>query len=157
MCANLIDDLIAYEGKHIKDICSAGFTGDETNHCAHFVSHALGYSFGLTCHALTGKGKATSKANVRVQEIFAKCPKVGQWDDVATPSQGLVFVTDASNVNLAAKMMKNVPKKHIGIYVGGDVWHYSNTRDKVVKQSITQFSKHYPGSNIALFFGAFPL
>lgn len=156
MGAITVIDLVDYEGKHIKEICSSGFVGDEKNHCAHFVSHVLGFGFGLTCRALTGKGHG--KANVRVQEIFAKCPKVGRWvDGDAAPAQGLMFVTDDTNVNLTAKIMKNVPKKHIGIYVGGDVWHYSNSRDKVVKQPVSQFSKHYPGDNITLFYGTFPL
>ena len=146
-------ELASYEGKHIKEICQSGFTGDEKNHCAHFVSHVLSYDFGLTCRALTGKGH--DKANVRVQEVFAKCPKVGLWDDASTPTQGLVFVTAKANVDLTAKLMKNVPKKHIGIFIGGDVWHYSNTRDKVVRQSVSQFNRHYPGSDITLFYGTF--
>ena len=148
-------DLVAYEGKHIKEICDAGFIGDEKNHCAHFVSHVLGFTFGLTCRGLTGKGK--TRGNVRVHEIFAKCPLVGKYSDGQAPNQGLMFVTDASNVDLGTKAMKNMPKKHIGIYVGGFVWHYSNTKDEVVKQPVAQFSKHYPGSNVTLFYGSFPL
>ena len=156
MATVTVNELVSYEGKHIKEICSAGFVGDEKNHCAHFVSHVLGFDFGLTCRALTGKG--ANKANVRVQEIFAKCPEVGRWEGgVDVSAQGLMFVTDDTNVNLTAKVMKNVPKKHIGIYVGGDVWHYSNSQDKVVKQAVSQFGKHYSGSNITLFSGAFPL
>ena len=77
--------------------------------------------------------------------------------DGHTPAQGLLFVTDSRNVDISKKFMEKVPKKHIGIYIGGDVWHYSNSKDKVVRQTTAEFSKHYPGSNIALFYGSIPL
>ena len=150
-----ITELTDFEGKNIKNICDAGFVENELNHCAHFVSHVFGLTFGQTCHGMTGKGK--TKGNIRVDEIFLRCPTVGQWGDGHTPAQGLLFVTDSRNVDISKKFMEKVPKKHIGIYIGGDVWHYSNSKDKVVRQTTAQFSKHYPGSNIALFYGSIPL
>ena len=86
-----------------------------------------------------------------------RCPIVGKWGDGSTLAQGLLFVTDSRNVDLSKKFMEKVPKKHIGIYIGGDVWHYSNFKDTVVRQTASQFNKHYPGSNIALFYGSIPL
>lgn len=150
----IMTDLISFEGKNIKEICDADFVDNQLNHCAHFVSHVLNLTFGQTCFGMTGKGK--TKGNIRVDEIFLRCPLVGRWGDARTPVQGLLFVTDSRNVDLAKKIIDKVPRKHIGIYIGGDVWHYSNTKDMVVKQPVTQFSKHYPGPKIALFYGTAP-
>jgi hypothetical protein len=52
--------------------------------------------------------------------------------------------------------MANRPKKHIGVYCNGGIWHYSNTKDKVVKQTPEDFAKHYSGKEFALFYGTFP-
>jgi hypothetical protein len=67
-----------------------------------------------------------------------------------------VFITKAANVNTAAKTMTNVPRKHVGIFVDGNIWHYSNTRDQVVKQTPSEFSRHYAPPHNAMFFGALP-
>lgn len=149
-----VELLNGYLGKDIKDICSFGFTKATENHCAHFVSHVLALEFGYTCEKL-GKGGGKGR-NVRVQEIFAQCPSVGKFDDCGRPATCLVFVTKASNVNLGQKKMSNVPKKHIGICCNGTIWHYSNTRDKVVTQTPKEFILHYKGQTNALFYGSFP-
>ena len=100
----------------------------------------------------SGQGPA---ANLRVQEIFPKCPSVGVWSlRPQSLSTCLVFITKASNVNLAAKVMANVPRKHIGIYVGGFIYHYSNRRDQVVKELPSQFALHYPAPDNAMFYGS---
>lgn len=31
--------------------------------------------------------------------------------------------------------------KHVGIHIGGTVWHYSNTRKKVVSVPVSQMSE----------------
>jgi hypothetical protein len=145
--------LSGYLGKSIGQICQSGYTSDADNHCAHFVSHVLGYKFGVTCHMMgTPNGPA---ANLRVQEIFPRCAKVGVWSlRPATLSVCLVFITRASNVNLATRVMANVPRKHIGIFVGGVVWHYSNSQRKVVTQTPALFSTHYPAPDNAMFYGS---
>jgi hypothetical protein len=105
---------------------------------------------------MTGKG--TTGVNIRVHEIFSKCPKVGLWKDRPVAEDPcLAFVTARSNVDLLSKRMQNVPKKHIGIFTGGHIWHYGNLKDQVTKQSPDQFAKHYSGPNIAVFFGTLPL
>ena len=110
--------LSAYLGKSIAEICPNGFTSDAHNHSAHFVGHALGYTFGATCH-LIGRRNGPA-ATLRTQEIFRACPKVGVWSlRPSTLAAGLVFITRAANVNLAGKVMANVPRKHVGIFVGG--------------------------------------
>ncbi len=141
------DLLNQYVGKNIVDICAFGFASGAENHCAHFVSHVLQLEFGYTC--------ARGGRNIRVQEVFAKCPEVGEFDD--RPGQScLVFVTKASNVHLAKKIIDNVPKKHIGIFYNGTIWHYSNSRGHVVTQVPSEFIKHYPTQTNALFYGTFP-
>ena len=150
-----MQQLDGYLGKHIRDICNNGYVNDRDNHCAHFVSHVLEMQFGVTCTQMgSGKGDA---ANVRVQEVFARCPRVGTWASHAdTLTTCLAFVTNAGNVDLTKKVMSNVPRKHIGIYLGGLVWHYSNAQRKVVKQSPAQFAEHYAAPDNAMFFGTFP-
>ncbi len=145
--------LAALEGKHIREICGNGYTSDDDNHCAHFVSHVMGFSFGATCRTMT-RGSAAA-ACIRVHELFAMCPAVGEWSSLATTAC-LVFVTDRSNVDLRRKRMSNVPRKHVGIYLSGTVWHYSNAQAKVVTQVPDAFAHHYPGPRIALFWGTFP-
>jgi hypothetical protein len=147
--------LDTYLDKSIADICLNGYTNAADNHCAHFVSHVLKYEFGATCRMM-GNGKAAG-ANLRVQEIFPRCGRVGVWALRPTPLQTcLVFITKASNVNLANKVMANVPRKHIGIYFNGLIWHYSNSRDRVVKQTPSQFAQHYPAPDNAMFYGTLP-
>ena len=147
--------LAACLGQSIGEICQNGYTSALDNHCAHFVSHVLGYQFGVTCRTMgTGKGPA---ATLRVHELFPKCQKVGVWSlRPASFNIGLVFMTRASNVNLATRTMANVPRKHVGIFLDGFVWHYSNVQQKVVRQLPAHFSQHYPAPDNAMFFGTLP-
>jgi len=144
--------LDSYLGKHIRDICGNGYANDGDNHCAHFVSHVQKLTFGATCHMLgNGKGPA---ANVRVQEVFGRCWKVGAWASHAPAmAMCLVFITNAGNVRLPERVMSNVPRKHMGIYTSGYIWHYSNTLRHVVKQTPEEFSNHYPAPDNAMFYG----
>lgn len=149
--------LRGYLGKHIRDICPIGYAADTDNHCAHFVSHVLGYQYGATCRTMkNGQG---TPASIRVQELFPRCVSVGTWDQLPVPLfWGLVFITRASNVNLNTKTMQNVPRKHVGIFYGGarTIYHYSNSRRQVVCQSPEEFSRHYSAPDNAMFWGAAP-
>ena len=150
-------DLKQYLGNHINKICSNGYHNNHDNHCAHFVSHVLGFKFGFKCRNMTGKGDMSSAANIRVHEVFAKCPQVGEWNNKPVSMKFcLAFVTSAANVNVKTKMMINHPKKHIGIYHNGKIYHYSNSRNKVVEQTPEAYSKHYSGNDITVYFGAMP-
>jgi len=147
-----VQALDAYIGKHIGDICGNAYIHDNDNHCAHFVSHVLGLKFGATCSMLgNGKGPA---ANVRVQELFARCSKVGSWtaNGPGLP-MCLVFITNPGNVNLSSRVITNVPRKHMGLCTAGFIWHYSNTLHQVVKVPPAQFSNHYPAPDNAMFYG----
>jgi hypothetical protein len=71
----------------------------------------------------------------------------------------IVFVTDKGNVDLAQHTMRNVPKKHVGIFSGGHVYHYSNPNDIVIRQTPNEFLARFQGTyggNQGLFFGVFP-
>lgn len=146
-------------GKSIVDLCPQGFHDSDANHCAHFVAHAGGYQIGFLCHLIAGSN--LKGVSVRVQEIFPECPQVGKWEDLPdTEDDLLVFITARSNVNLTSKTIQNVPKKHIGILRGGQIYHYSNGEDKVVRQNPeavrTRFRATYHDQTVDLFFGTLP-
>lgn len=150
--------LETFEGKAISEICGIGYTASDLNHCAHFVSHALNITIGVTCRMMkSGAPKEVSAATIRVHELFSKCPKVGLWDDEPDTLEAcLIFVTKASGVDVKAKTMANIPKKHVGIAIGKQVWHYSNSKDKVVKVPVETFRKHYFGDGYELYYGDIP-
>jgi hypothetical protein len=142
-------------GKSIAQICARGFTGANENHCAHFVSHVLGFEFGLTCGDMQqGTGP---KASIRVHQVFHRCAAVGKWEDLKALNQCLVFITAAGNVHLSSKTMDNVPRKHVGILTDGLIFHYSNSQQKVVNQTPDQFKTHYSAPDNALFWGQIPV
>ncbi len=144
-------------GKGISKICDGNFHDKGANHCAHYVSHVAGFDFSFNCKQF--KGGDGTPANVRVHEIFSQCPNVGVWDDADMNKEQLIFVTRADNVDIANRTMRNVPQKHIGIFSGGFVYHYSNSRDQVVKWThqkfLEEFSRIYQGKQ-GFFFGTFP-
>jgi hypothetical protein len=150
-------DVSVFTGQSIDQICENGFHDAALNHCAHFVSHFLTLDFSTNCADLKGTSKPA--ANVRVHEVFEKCPKVGKWEDADLARSQLMFVTRAGNVDLAAKTMVNIPKKHIGVFQDGKVYHYSNSADRVVAdtpaQFMTKFNAVY-GPGQGYFFGWFP-
>ena len=153
--ANLSIELPPLIGRNIKDICDCEYADKAINHCAHFVSHIMNYTFGLTCKQMTGKGTGLG-ANIRVHEVFSRCVSVGEWAD-KPDGKCLAFVTASSHVNLAGKIMLNVPAKHIGICLGNKIYHYSNSKDKVVCVTPEVFAKHYQGKDIQVYYGTFPL
>jgi hypothetical protein len=141
--------------KHVSAFCANGYTDNDLNHCAHFVSHALGLSYGYTCKNQVGGGGFG--ASIRVHELFGSCDQVGSWSDLpANLASCLIFITNAANVTLNSKTMINHPRKHVGVYTGKKVYHYSNTGDKVVEQTVGQFNKHYPSPHNSLFYGKLP-
>lgn len=147
--------LDGFVGLNISDICGNGYDTPADNHCAHFVSHAAGLSSGYTCKS--HKGGARAGAAIRVLELFARCGQVGLWvDRPMALDAGLIFVTAPANVDIESKVMRNHPKKHVGIFLKDVVWHYSNSRDQVVTQSPEAFVQHYPRQTNSLYFGSFP-
>lgn len=149
-------DLEKFEGLDIKEICTTGFNSAGLNHCAHFVSHALDLRFGMLCGNMAWETKGQG-ACIRVDEIFNRCREVGSWADrPICLSPCLAFVTPSTNIN--RDRMGSSPKKHIGIFVDGKIWHYSNGSDKVITDSPERFLikfKGLYGSNTKLFYGTF--
>jgi hypothetical protein len=147
--------LDSYLGKSIGAICENGYTTSADHHSAHFVSHVLGYSFGISCQMMgTGRGPG---ATIRLQDLFSRCKSAGVWSLRPTSlATCLVLVTRASNVNLAAKSISNAPRKHIGIYMNGFIWHYSSRRHQVIKETLSQFKRHYASPDNAMFYGSLP-
>jgi hypothetical protein len=153
----IFPDLESVLGYDIKDICKNRFHDPSANHCAHFVSHAMDFTFSYHCREFQGGSK--EPANIRVHEIFAECPRVGNWSDTDTSKSQLIFVTRKDVVDIVAKKMQNIPQKHIGIYHNNAVYHYSNTQDEVVKQSVDDFYERFQATysgDQGLFFGEFP-
>ena len=147
--------LDGYLGKNIATLCLNGYADHDENHCAHFVSHVLGFRFGYGCGDMR-MGPCPSVC-IRVHELFSKCPEVGNWSAKSLLLMYcLVFITNANNVNLKTKTMENVPRKHVGIYYDGTIWHYSNTRDQVVWQTPEEFSNHYAAPSNSMFYGTTP-
>ncbi len=153
--------LDSYIDQNISTICPHGFDDADLNHCAHFVCHVMNVAAG----SVSCRGMASSPAAgrigvcIRVHELFAACPEVGLYDKIAAAkaSAGVfVFVTAKSAVNLATKAMINIPRKHVGIGLDGKIWHYSNTKDKVVTATPEEFRKHYRGQTNGLYYGTFP-
>jgi hypothetical protein len=147
--------LRSYEGKSIKEICPHGYDKDADNHCAHFVSHVLQLGFGATCASLKGRA-STGAANVRVQEVFAQCRSPEEVRACPTTGEGLVFVSAPGNFRGSPVEIRNVKKKHVGLVLNGTVWHYSNTRDRVVTQTVADFLSHYPRQANAIWWADFP-
>ena len=147
--------LSGYLGKSIAEICPNGHTDEAASQGAHFLAHVLGYRFGLTCQ-MTGNAQGPA-ATLHVQDLFQHCPKLGVWSlRPASMPTCFVFITRASNVNLAARVMASVPRQHVGLLVDGFVWHYSDRQQKVVRQTSAQFARHYAGPDNALFYGSLP-
>lgn len=144
-------------GQPISRFCGCGFDDPLANHCAHWVSHFLGYRVGFTCRDMTGRGD--DPATLRVHELFPHCPQAGSFNPGTAPDPCLVFIALPGDINLSARTLRNVPHKHVGIFHRGFVHHYSNTKGRVVAQTpallLAAFRKAY-GPDTALFFGTLP-
>ncbi len=144
-------------GDPIDAICPNNFHSRTSNHCAHYVSHLVGLSFGFNC--VQYKGGTGEQDNIRVHEIFVRCPKVGRFAGLDTSRAQLVFVTRKNNVDLGRKWMGNIPEKHIGIFCQGHIYHYSSTANAVSKWTperfLSVFQNAYRGDQ-GLYFGTIP-
>ena len=151
-----VSSLDSWLGKGMTAICLNGFNNTSSSHCAHFVAHAANLHFGYTCNAHTGG--ANLGANMRVHEIFARCPSTSEINETSERLSGIVFVSESQNfvTRSGTTTLRNVPRKHIGFIHGGNVWHYSNPANKVVKQVMSQFLFHYRGQTNSLWYGSLP-
>lgn len=158
MSAIMHDQLGGYVGQSIGQICNLGFASPAQNHCAHFVSHALGINVSVLCgdmqYATRHRG-----ATIRCNELYNNLAVRGPWS--ARPKSAvclLAFVVSARNV--VSNFMHDVPQKHVGIVYGSDVYNYSNTHHQVVcdkspQMFLSRFQGLYSGGDISLFFGVY--
>jgi len=154
--------------KRISDLCPLSIAKNASqNHCAHYVSHIMGYELtGPTCKNFTWADRQSPSrgATIRVDDLFSASPTVGLLaNKPATLLECLIFVTLASNVTTMgnALVMGNNPKKHIGILSSGRVWNYSNTNQRVVADVLTSFQSKFTtsyataGTSVAFYYGEF--
>jgi hypothetical protein len=157
MALNLTENQVsAYVGKNIGDICENKFNDTNQNHCAHFVSHVLGIKLAVLCGDLNFSTRHTG-ATIRCNELYNNLPSRGLWTSKPTiPGPLLIFITSASAVK--ENIMQAVPQKHVGIYFSGPVYNYSNAHAKVAKDLTVQaffdrINAVYSADDIALFYG----
>jgi hypothetical protein len=152
--------LDSYLGMHIRDICLNHFDGDSHNHCAHFVGHVLRISHGKTCHRMVHRSHhVIAGASILVSDLFDISPDVHELLECPTTGEGLIFVSAPGNfrqIGSNSFRIRTIPKRHVGIYIGGTTWHYSNSRNKVVSQTTSSFMLHYPRQTNALWIGRTP-
>lgn len=157
--ANLEDKLVQhYFGLTIEKICGKyGKLGDDFNHCAHFVSHVLGLRItgAALCSNVAGSRYTYEERRkgycIRVNQIFNSCAKRAYWDDKVKESTCFIVATIAANIDNASPItIGTMSRKHIGFHIGGVVYHYSNSRDKVIKQTVDEFKRHYRGDTVLL-------
>lgn len=155
--AVLMTDLQGYVGKSIGEICENHFDSSSQNHCAHFVSHALGLKLGMLCGDMKFETKKTG-ASIRCDELYNYLSQKGPWDQRLSQGFGciLIFVTSAKNVR--SNFMSPAPQKHVGICCGGQVFNFSNSQHRVivdfsVDSFHNKFKKTYHGNDISLYYG----
>lgn len=160
--------LAPYLGKTMGQICPFSIGKINTqNHCAHFVGHVMEYeAFAETCKNYTAADKQIpgKGAVIRVDDIFNSSPEKGSWNQRPLRlTSCLIFATISSNINRSGQQltMLKSPRKHIGIFANGVVWHYSNTQDKVVNDQELMFVKKFQhayltaGRTVEFFYGRF--
>lgn len=161
-------DIGRSKGMHISKLCPFSLAKDNSkNHCAHYVSHIMGYELpGPTCKNVTWDDKQNPArgASIRVNDLFAASPVTDLLSNKpAAITECLIFVTISSNVKKVgcAYEMYNHPKKHVGILSKGMVWNYSNTHNRVVADLLTVFQVKFThayktaGSSVEFFYGKF--
>ena len=166
--AQIPTDLGRSLNKNISALCPFSLGKDNSrNHCAHYVSHIMGYELaGPTCKNFTWADKQNPArgATIRVDDLFKNSPETGLLSaKPAAISECLVFVTINSNVTKVGSklVMHDNPRKHVGILSQGKVWNYSNSHNKVVSDLlatfITKFTHAYrtPGATVEFYYGKF--
>ena len=133
------------------------------NHCAHFVCHIMAYD------QIPGAAKCSvfsrsdyNGVHIRVNEVFNWAPSRQVWaihGELAEPS--LVVATIAQNVNQDdPPTVGENRRKHIGLYTGGLIWHYSTESMRVFadhpaywRRRMTNAYSHH-GQDTVLFLSA---
>lgn len=166
--SNIPTDIKRSLGMNISKICPFSIAKNNSeNHCAHYVSHIMGYELpGATCKNTTwaDKQKPAKGATIRVNDLFSATPTTDLLaNKPAALTECLIFVTLSSNIKKAgcALEMGTHPKKHIGILSQGKVWNYSNTHNKVAADILALFQANFSnaykttGNTVEFYYGKF--
>lgn len=151
--------LDTWVGANVRDFChedgGAFRRHNDTNHCAHFVAHVLGLLSPPTDADLRGRrrdhGASPELPTVAVNLIAFRCQNfreiVIDLEELRRdgenyrypPGTGLVFVTLRGHLRLSgvgpeSRCTNLSNPRHVGFYIGGQVWHYENdpTYERVV-------------------------
>jgi hypothetical protein len=133
----------------------------------HEIFHSVGFGVRIdvaaaTSSSATSPALATSSSGGAAVATSSGAPTISTSGDAAVvtdaatgvpPAECLIYATAGDVVGCG--IMPNIPNKHIGIYFAGLVWHYSNTKERVVSQSLADFAKHYKSSTV-LYYTGFP-
>jgi hypothetical protein len=145
-----------YLGQTIVQICGKyGTVGDDINHCAHFVSHVLGLRIpgAALCSNVGDSTWTYAERNlgfcVRVNQVFNSCANRARWAD--EDGSCLIIATVRENIETESPLtIGSMARKHIGFHVAGQVYHYYNTDDRVIRQSVSIFRHHYGAQTVLL-------
>lgn len=127
---------------------------DPENHCAHFVSHALGMG--------PAQFGGAAYAHLRVSDIAAICPhpsrvELDGRDLQSSPiiHQGLIFVIAPGLATIPQGHLQILSgeNRHVGFYIDGRVWHYENNEnfERVVAYPLWSSMMCFSGESISRF------
>jgi hypothetical protein len=153
--------LDAQVGKKVEDFCGMfGTTGDVHNHCAHFVSHVLGFRLGGLCNSMKWETRKDfeSGRTIRVDDLFNNCPERGYWREKPLDLNCcLIFCTVKGNIKGGSPLVIGDQRhKHVGIFLKGIAYNYGNTKDKVRADPPSRFDNLYGKGTVTLY-GTFPV
>ncbi|WP_075179595.1 hypothetical protein [Neptunomonas phycophila] len=147
-------------GDHISTLCPHSIgKRDKDNHCAHFVSHIMGYNVGVAnCKNYTWSDKQldTTGVTIRVDDLFNSSLSnlKGDWaNKPKSLTECLIYVTRESNItrNATSIRMGSNSVKHVGVFTNGKVYHYGNTKEEITcdlpEKFISKFTQSYGGNS----------
>jgi len=166
--------LQTFVGQSVEDFCENGTDGNATgvgkfgrkgdtaNHCAHFVSHALGFRVGKLCSVMSSKGSRNpaSGRSLVVSDLFNACPSRGPWSEKPkdlTCCMIFAVIANGASEEGGKWVMSNVQNKHVGIFLSGECYNYHNRTHEGVAVDGPEFFARVYGPNTKAFYGTFPL
>ena len=156
------DFLQKFVGQTVEDYCGHfGKKGDEHNHCAHWVSHALGFRIGKLCTVMSWEQRNNLDVarSIVVSDLFDTCAERGAWADKPPELRTcLIFAVLERGLNRRTSpwTMDNIPAKHVGIYHAGECYSYHNTKNEGVGVDDVSFFQNLYGRGTVALFGTFP-
>jgi len=97
--------------------------------------------------------------SILVDDLFEITPNVHEMQSCPLTGLGLIYISAPGNFvpnGHQGYKIRQVKKRHVGIFLNGNVWHYSNLDHKVIKQYIPEFIRHFKRNTDALWIGDLP-